>query len=88
MHFFITVRMSEIYVLSFLEDIRFFSDYSTAIMCLKDYFELDDNLLNYELTRYELDEGLHEYVEVETYDLSDMMFEDDESIITSSDDDT
>lgn len=68
---------------------RYFADKDAAIEAFKIAVETDDNVLNYELVRHELDEDTMEYIEGFEYDLTEFVElsdGDSESVIIISDD--
>lgn len=80
--------MESLYILRYYDDsIRFFCDQEAAIEAFKISMETDDNLMNYDLVRYDLDEDTMEYIEAFEYDLSELvdLTESSASIVIDSD---
>lgn len=61
-----------------IDNIRIFTDQDSALECLHQWLENDDYLLNYAISKYELDRNNSEYEHVEDLDLDEIIG--DESI--------
>jgi len=82
--------MESLYVLKYCDDTqRYFCDQEAAIEAFKISLESDDNMMNYDLMRFDLDEETMEYVEAFEYDLTEFVgSETSASIIIDSDEET
>ena len=83
--------MESLFVLRYFDDsVRYFSDQEAAIEAFKISIESDNNVLNYDLTRFDMDEDTMEYIEAFQFDLSEFVGSEDgdddsSSIIIDSD---